>query len=175
MVISYFFIIFFIISFIYDVLTHKLPNKLCFTGLALGVFLHTWSDGWAGMISSVFGMLVLFIFTLILYCCNALGAGDVKWFAAAGSICGAVDTSILLLISICCAAGYAILLIFLKDFSRQSSSRVMIQYYILVRSMMSNNFLGNFREISTGRKIPFLLAVMPALFIINLIPIKHFF
>ena len=175
MVISYFFIIFFIISFIYDILTHKLPNKLCFTGIALGIFLHTWSDGWIGMFSSVLGMVVLFFFTFILYGCNALGAGDVKWFAAAGSFCGAVDTSVLLLLSICCAAGYAILLMILKDFSWQSRLRVMIHCYILARSIMSNNFLENFREISVGRKIPFLLAVLPALFIMNLIPVKHFF
>jgi len=77
------------IAIIYmDVRHRRIPNKLVFATLMAGVSLNFVFRGWHGLASSLEGMLVAFGMMFVLHLVGTMGAGDVKLFAAVGSIVG---------------------------------------------------------------------------------------
>ncbi len=98
-------IVFVLAGFYADIRTHKLPNTLTLSGVALGLangFLtpalqsgnaasggRFFAEGWQGLLASAQGMAVGFAIMFVLYLFGALGAGDVKLFAAIGAFMGA--------------------------------------------------------------------------------------
>jgi prepilin peptidase CpaA len=78
----------FIISY-YDVCYRRIPNPFVLATLAVGIFLNVMNAGFSGALSSVGGCLIGFAIMFGLHLFGAMGAGDVKLFAAIGSITGA--------------------------------------------------------------------------------------
>lgn len=77
------------IAIIYmDVRYRRIPNKLVFATLLGGISLNLVFGGWHGLVSSLEGMLVAFVMMFMLHAVGTMGAGDVKLFAAVGSIVG---------------------------------------------------------------------------------------
>src|SRR5689334_18711206 len=77
------------IAIIYmDVRHRRIPNKLVFVTLMGGISLNFVFRGWHGLASSLEGMFVAFVMMFILHIVGTMGAGDVKLFAAVGSIVG---------------------------------------------------------------------------------------
>ena len=72
----------------FDVRHRRIPNKIVLPTLICGLSLNTFGHGWSGLLSSVEGCLLAFGLMLMLYFFGAMGAGDVKLFAAIGSIIG---------------------------------------------------------------------------------------
>jgi prepilin peptidase CpaA len=72
----------------FDVGYRRIPNRLVLTTLLLGLLLNTFFKQWSGFSSSLLGCLLAFGLMLMLYAFGALGAGDVKLFAAIGSLIG---------------------------------------------------------------------------------------
>jgi prepilin peptidase CpaA len=77
----------FIISY-YDVCYRRIPNPFVLSALTVGIFLNTINGGFHGTLSSLAGCAVGFVIMFGLHLFGAMGPGDVKLFAAIGSITG---------------------------------------------------------------------------------------
>jgi prepilin peptidase CpaA len=82
--------VFILAAFISDARRSLIPNTLTVSAAVLGLFYHITFDGWNGLLDSAIGLFVGFITVLVLYFFGALGAGDVKLFAAVGALMGTV-------------------------------------------------------------------------------------
>jgi prepilin peptidase CpaA len=77
----------FIISY-YDVRYRRIPNAYVLAGLVGGLVVNLLFGGWSGLLQSVGGCLLAFGVMLVLHIIGAMGAGDVKLFAAIGAVVG---------------------------------------------------------------------------------------
>jgi prepilin peptidase CpaA len=77
----------FIIAY-YDVRYRRIPNAFVLAGLTGGLLINVLAGGMNGLLLSVAGCLAAFAMMLVLHVVGAMGAGDVKLFAAIGSVVG---------------------------------------------------------------------------------------
>lgn len=73
----------------YDVRYRRIPNTFVLATLATGLIVNAAGGGWSGALASLGGCLIAFTLMFILHVFGAMGAGDVKLFAAIGSVLGA--------------------------------------------------------------------------------------
>ncbi len=73
----------------YDVKYRRIPNYLVLTALLSGLAVNVIAGGWTGLWRSLAGCVIAFLLMLFLHVFGALGAGDVKLFAAIGAVIGA--------------------------------------------------------------------------------------
>ena len=73
----------------YDVRYRRIPNSFVLATLIAGLTFNIVMDGVSGGLSSLGGFLFAFILMFMLHVFGAMGAGDVKLFAAIGSVIGA--------------------------------------------------------------------------------------
>lgn len=71
-----------------DIRWSRIPNLLTIPTVFIGAALNTAVYGLPGLLSALYGLAVGFILMLVLFMCKAVGAGDVKLFAALGSLTG---------------------------------------------------------------------------------------
>lgn len=76
------------LSLISDIKTYKIKNKLVFTFMTMGIAINTMIGGLEGLKFSLLGLATPIFVLFILYVLRMLGAGDIKLFAAIGSIMG---------------------------------------------------------------------------------------
>ena len=76
-----------IISY-YDVRYRRIPNIYVLITLIGGLGANVIIDGWRGALNSLAGCGFAFCLLFILRCFGAMGAGDVKLFAAIGAVIG---------------------------------------------------------------------------------------
>src|SRR6185295_17047551 len=77
-----------IISY-YDVRYRRIPNAFVLAALISGLAMNTTFGGVNGALSSAGGCVFAFMLMFLLHVFGAMGAGDVKLFAAIGSVTGA--------------------------------------------------------------------------------------
>ena len=73
----------------YDVRYRRIPNAFVIGTLIVGLSLSIAFAGFNGALNSVGGCVLAFILMFMLHVFGAMGAGDVKLFAAIGSLMGA--------------------------------------------------------------------------------------
>ena len=73
----------------YDVRYRRIPNAFVLATLVSGLTLNLVYGGWAGLGASALGCAMALGLMLVLHVLGAMGAGDVKLFAAIGSVLGA--------------------------------------------------------------------------------------
>jgi prepilin peptidase CpaA len=73
----------------YDVRYRRIPNPFVLATLIAGFSVNLIIGGFSGGLNSLRGCLFAFILMLMLHVFGAMGAGDVKLFAAIGSVIGA--------------------------------------------------------------------------------------
>ncbi|HEY3041201.1 MAG TPA: prepilin peptidase [Pyrinomonadaceae bacterium] len=71
-----------------DVRYRRIPNKLVFSVLVAGLMFNTLFGQWHGLTTSLGGLALAFGLMFILHIFGTMGAGDVKLFAAIGSMVG---------------------------------------------------------------------------------------
>jgi prepilin peptidase CpaA len=71
-----------------DVRYRRIPNRLVLVILIGGVTLNTFFGGWQGLAASLGGLAIAFGAMFFLHLFGTMGAGDVKFFAAIGSVIG---------------------------------------------------------------------------------------
>ncbi len=72
----------------YDVWFRRIPNFVVLAALAAGLTANTVYGGFDGLLASLGGLLLAFVPMFVLHVFGTMGAGDVKLFAAIGSIIG---------------------------------------------------------------------------------------
>ena len=72
----------------YDVRYRRIPNRIVLVTLISGLLTNGIFGGWNGMRASLIGCALGFGLMLVMHFFGATGAGDVKLFAAIGSILG---------------------------------------------------------------------------------------
>ena len=73
----------------YDVRYRRIPNPFVLATLASGLAINTIFGGLAGLYGSLGGCVLAFGLMFMLHIFGAMGAGDVKLFAAIGAVTGA--------------------------------------------------------------------------------------
>jgi prepilin peptidase CpaA len=73
----------------YDVRYRRIPNAFVLATLAGGLAINTIFGGLNGLYQSVGGFALAFVLMFMLHIFGAMGAGDVKLFAAIGAVTGA--------------------------------------------------------------------------------------
>ncbi len=73
----------------YDVRYRRIPNPFVLATFASGVALNAIFGGLPGVLASLAGCALAFVLMFILHVFGAMGAGDVKLFAAIGAVTGA--------------------------------------------------------------------------------------
>lgn len=114
-----------------DVRTMKIPNVLTVSAALSGLLVRTGVQGITGLAEACAGLLAGFALLLVLHIFGAVGAGDVKLFAAIGAWTGIPFTLRVLVYSIALAAAAGFI-------------------------------LWMWRRAQRPAKIPFMLAVFPA-------------
>jgi prepilin peptidase CpaA len=71
-----------------DVRYRRIPNKLVILILVSGLIINSIFGGWSGLLVSLGGSALAFGLMLFLHIFATMGAGDVKLFAAVGSVVG---------------------------------------------------------------------------------------
>src|SRR5450432_2009486 len=77
----------FVISY-YDIYYRRIPNPFVLATLTVGLLLNVSFGGLAGAIASLGGCALGFFLMFVLHIFGAMGAGDVKLFAAIASVTG---------------------------------------------------------------------------------------
>ena len=72
----------------YDVRYRRIPNAFVLATLAAGITINAIFGGWPGVATSIGGCLLAFVLMFMLHIFGAMGAGDVKLFAAIGAVTG---------------------------------------------------------------------------------------
>jgi prepilin peptidase CpaA len=99
-----------------DVRERRIPNRLTYSGIALGFVLQTMLHGWNGLLLSAGGILLFGGVFLLFFVVRAMGAGDVKLAAALGSIVGSPSTLSVMFAT--AAAGAALAVLFMAASGR---------------------------------------------------------
>ena len=73
----------------HDVRYRRIPNPFVLATLITGLLLNTILGGLSGGLNSLGGCALAFVLMFMLHVFGAMGAGDVKLFAAIGSVIGA--------------------------------------------------------------------------------------
>ncbi|HKP71929.1 MAG TPA: A24 family peptidase [Pyrinomonadaceae bacterium] len=73
----------------YDARYRRIPNAFVLATLVAGLAVNSMFGGFDGVLASVGGCLLAFLLMFMLHIFGAMGAGDVKLFAAIGSVLGA--------------------------------------------------------------------------------------
>lgn len=152
-------IIFLLVAFYFDVTQHRIPNWLNVTGVLVGIFYHFIVNHLDGFIQSVLGALVSGLILLLLYIFKAIGAGDVKLFAAIGAICGVIFTLYAIMYSIIFAGVIGlIILLFTKTFLINMTMAV-LHIFDSIRDRTLTP-LDEFKN-KISNRFPFIYAVIP--------------
>ncbi len=73
----------------YDVWYRRIPNAIVLSTFVAGLAINTAFDGLHGLMGSLEGCVVAFVPMFVIHVLGAMGAGDVKLFAAIGALLGA--------------------------------------------------------------------------------------
>jgi prepilin peptidase CpaA len=73
----------------YDVRYRRIPNAFVLATLASGLAINAIFGGLSGVVASLAGCTLGFVLMFMLHVFGAMGAGDVKLFAAIGAVTGA--------------------------------------------------------------------------------------
>lgn len=140
-----------------DIRTKRIPNALTLSALVLGLLLHTVMDGWTGASFSGWGIVSGFVPAVLLYALKAIGAGDVKLFAALGAWMGAAFTWQTFLYSI--LFGGIIAAVFMLYHYRSIGQR----FVRICMMLVGTKSLSSIQPIiSMPKTFPFMTAVLPA-------------
>ncbi|WP_246218280.1 A24 family peptidase [Litoribacterium kuwaitense] len=142
-----------IIAFYTDIRSSKIPNALVVVGLIVGLLYHG-LYGVDGLTFAVIGFIAGLLPTLFLYVFKALGAGDVKLFAAVGTIGGASFVLTLLIYAVILSGLIGLLVMLLRWAGKGQWSSIQTKVPGIVE-----------RETASGRtqvRFPFMYAVAPA-------------
>ncbi|NEW06494.1 prepilin peptidase [Paenibacillus sp. SYP-B3998] len=151
--------IFITIAFVIDVRKSILPNMLTLGGVLAGYSYHFFIHGWNGLKFAFLGSITGFIVLLLLYALGALGAGDVKLFAAIGALMG-VSFIIQCMVYSILFAGIIGLFLLLVRKQVVATSHKLKNWFTAIAVYGDKETLVNMKR-QKNLKFPFMYAVVP--------------
>ncbi|MCR8631859.1 A24 family peptidase [Paenibacillus radicis (ex Xue et al. 2023)] len=149
------------IAFATDIVQQKIPNRITAAGLIIGIVLHIATEGYSGASFALIGALLGFIPLLLLYWIHAVGAGDVKLFAALGALTGAEFVLQSIMYSLVYAACISCLILLWRwEWKRRGVliARMLLLFFL----WKDTKQLKGFAKSSQNFRFPFMWAVLPA-------------
>lgn len=137
-----------------DVRYGVIPNWLNLTFGLGGVIIHTIVTAWSGFFYALIGMSIGFLAVWLLYVFGAVGAGDVKLFAAIGSLVGWQHSLLALLYSILFAGIIALFVVLYRIILQIKRRSRILSLPLLLAAPSKNEKMSRF---------PFMLAIFPAI------------
>jgi prepilin peptidase CpaA len=157
---SYLLIVFILLAFITDARHSIIPNKLTLSAAAAGVLGHSIFDGWQGFIYAISGLIAGFIIMLLLYVFGALGAGDVKLFAAVGALTGVTFVWSSMMYSVVYAGVIGVLLLIWQRRLTATATKLH-QYLIAIIAFKDLSTVRTMKKRDDHLRFPFMYAVLP--------------
>lgn len=71
-----------------DLKERKIPNKITFSGILIGILINLLTGGWSGLLQAVLGLFAGLAIFFIPFAMSGMGAGDVKLMGAIGALMG---------------------------------------------------------------------------------------
>lgn len=147
-----------------DLKKHLIPNVLSLGGVIIGISIHTYQNGFDGLLFSLSGMAVGFFLLIPFYAMKGMAAGDVKLMAAIGTFLGAYTTFIIVLSTLICGSLLALAYILLRE-----NSALTLKRYLLI----AKTFLLTYRWIyikptskdSGNIRFPYAVAILVGTFV----------
>ncbi|WOH39198.1 A24 family peptidase [Thalassotalea fonticola] len=78
----------FIVGLYFDLRTQRIPNAFCLLVTVIGIASQGYFNQWQGIINALLGLGLAFIVLFPVFVIKALGAGDVKFMMAIGTLLG---------------------------------------------------------------------------------------
>ena len=72
----------------FDLKERKIPNKITFSGILIGILFNIITGGWTGLLQSLLGMFAGLAIFFLPFVMGGMGAGDVKLMGAIGALMG---------------------------------------------------------------------------------------
>jgi prepilin peptidase CpaA len=88
-----------LVAAVFDVKSRRIPNFITGPAILAGMLLHSFYDGWHGLVSSLAAGLLCGLIFLVFYLAGGMGAGDVKLITAVGALAGLSNSASVLLIT----------------------------------------------------------------------------
>lgn len=158
----YLLIVFLLAAFYFDARIQKIPNWLTVTGVVAGLFIHVIRSGFAGLKFSFYGIIVGFVIMFVLYLAKAIGAGDVKLFAAIGALTGVEFSLYGIMYSIIYAGLIGVVLLLVR---REFVSRT-VGLFLKMNELKEAQEKGEVMEEYKKKEVltfPFMYAVIPGI------------
>jgi prepilin peptidase CpaA len=158
-----------ITAFFIDIRSRIIPNWLTVCGVLGGLIINLIRHGKEGILFSVSGMFVGLCSLLVLYYLGALGAGDVKLFAAIGAIAGTEFVFNNMIYSLVYAGTIGCFILIARRLVRHRAAWIIS----IICSLLILREWRIFRSLPTPEMIrfPFMWAVLPAM-ITNVLKLK---
>lgn len=77
-----------LVSGFFDLKERKIPNKITFTGILVGILFNLFTGGWMGFLQGILGLSVGLTIFFLPFAMGGMGAGDVKLMGAIGALMG---------------------------------------------------------------------------------------
>ena len=71
-----------------DLKERKIPNRITFTGILIGIIFNIVTGGWSGLLQGIVGLLAGLSIFFLPFAMGGMGAGDVKLMGAIGALMG---------------------------------------------------------------------------------------
>ena len=120
------------VAAVYDVRTHRIPNRLTFSVLGLALIWATWAGGLNGLVESIVSCVILALPFVVLFVFAGGGAGDAKLMGALGAWLGIADGLVTLVAVVTVGALWGLALALAKKQFRAVLSRVMMMFRIVI-------------------------------------------
>lgn len=152
-------IIFLLVVAYFDITKHRIPNWLNVSGVLVGILYHVFVNQIDGFLQSIFAVLAGGGIMLVLYIFKAIGAGDVKLFAAIGAITGVLFTLYAIMYSIIFAG---IIGLFILLFTKTIFINLLLAFLHIKESIQKRSLtpLDEFKQ-NVSNRFPFIYAVIP--------------
>ena len=141
-----------------DLLYQRIPNMITLPTMLLALLYHTMQSGWAGLMTSMIGLLLGMALLLIPYIMGGMGAGDVKMLGAMGALVGPYGV-IDIIIYASLAGGFYVLLLVL--FNRQFRTKSITRYWTLLKTYFFSRqiVIGELSIAHNGPKLCYGIAI----------------
>ena len=134
----------------FDAKERKIPNKITFTGIIVGMIVNLISGGWTGLLLSIGGMLAGLAIFFLPFVMGGMGAGDVKLMGAIGALMGWQFSLLTALYSSLVGGGMVIVYLLYTGKLRDYFKKIILSFiqllFLFLNQLGSNEKIENLQQ-----------------------------